>query len=121
MRVHAASEFLGIVRRESPRLFRRLTCLRTGPEDAEAFHVARHFRYTVAGQEYERELLYPTIVVAGFASHDAAAADLARFPLHLKVHPRVDRLHSDDAFLSGSAATTPSVLVALGLPLPPLA
>ncbi len=79
------------------------------------------FRYTVAGREYESDLLYPTIIGTSYASRESAAAELAPFPVHAKVRAYVDRSHPEQAFLIAASTKGPIVFVVLGVLLPPLA
>ena len=79
------------------------------------------FRYQVAGQTYRSERLYPSIIARGYASAEAAAEELAPFPLHAQVRAWVNPAHPDQAFLIAEASQGPLVFVILGLLLPPVA
>jgi hypothetical protein len=79
------------------------------------------FRYTVAGQEYESDLLYPNIIVRTYASRQAAADVLVPYPLHAKVRAYVDATLPDKAYLIPSAGAGPVVFIIVGLVVPPLA
>lgn len=79
------------------------------------------FRYVVGGQQYESDLLYPTIIVQGYASRESAAEELTPFPLHAKVRAYVDPSHPEQAFLIAQAVKGPIAFIIIGLLLPPLA
>jgi hypothetical protein len=79
------------------------------------------FRYRVLGTEYESENLYPTDIVRGYAGADAAAAELAPFPVGTAVRAYVDREQPAKAFLIASRSKGPIVFIMIGLLLPPLA
>ncbi|MEQ1690583.1 MAG: DUF3592 domain-containing protein [Gemmatimonas sp.] len=79
------------------------------------------FRYMVGGQQYESDLLYPTIIVQSYASRENAAEALAPFPVHAKVRAYVDPSHPGQAFLIADAGKGPIVFIIIGLLLPPLA
>jgi hypothetical protein len=76
------------------------------------------FRYTVSGEQYESEQLYPTIIGRGYASLSDAAAVLAPFPVDAKVRAYVDRAHPQHAFLINESTSGPIVFLVLGLCLP---
>ena len=79
------------------------------------------FRYRVSGQEYESDLMYPTIIVTSYASHASAREALAPFPLQAKVRAYVDPSHPEQAFLIASSRNGPIVFIIIGVLLPPLA
>lgn len=79
------------------------------------------FRYTVSGEEYESERLYPSVIGRGYTAHADAAAELAPFPLNAKVRAYVVRSHPEQAFLVAERTNGPIVFIVLGLLLPPLA
>lgn len=79
------------------------------------------FRYTVADVEYESDLLYPTIIVQGYASSDSAAAELKPFPLGAGVTAHVDPAHPDKAFLIAERSSLPMGFIIVGLVVVPLA
>jgi hypothetical protein len=79
------------------------------------------FRYRVGGEEYESDLMYPTIIITSSASREAAEAELAPFPVGAKVRAYVDPSHPEQAFLIASKKAGPMVFMILGLLLPPLA
>ncbi|MCA8897061.1 MAG: DUF3592 domain-containing protein [Amphiplicatus sp.] len=78
------------------------------------------FRYEIGGVSYESDLLRPNIIVRGYASRDAAAEDLAPFPVGAKVTAYVDETKPDKAFLIAENGSGPIVFLILGLLLPPL-
>lgn len=79
------------------------------------------FRYVVAGQTYESERMYPTIIVQGYASAENAAAELAAYPVNAKVRAWVDPSHPAQAFLIAERSKMPLGFIIIGLLLPPLA
>ncbi len=79
------------------------------------------FRYRVNGTQYESDLLYPNIIVTGYASHESAAEELAPFPVHAKVRAWVDPSLPDKAFLIAQAGNGPLAFVVVGLVLIPVA
>lgn len=80
-----------------------------------------NFKYVVAGQEYESDLLYPTIIVQTSASRESAAEELAEFPVGARVRAFVNREHPDKAFLVAQSSSAPLVFIVIGVLLPPLA
>ena len=79
------------------------------------------FRYAVAGTEYESDLLYPTIIVQGYASADSAADELKPFPVGATVTAHVDPAHPDKAFLIAERSSLPTGFIIVGLAIVPLA
>jgi len=79
------------------------------------------FRYTIGGAEYESDLLYPTVIVRTHASREAAAEELALFPVNAMVQAYVDPSMPDKGYLIPSAGNGPIVFIVLGVILPPLA
>lgn len=78
------------------------------------------FRYQVAGREYESDMIYPTMIVRGYASRDAAAEELAPFPVDARVRALVDPSRPDKAFLIARAGAGPLVFMIVGLLLQPV-
>jgi hypothetical protein len=79
------------------------------------------FRYEVNGQTYESELLYPNIIVVGYASRESAAEALAAYPVNAKVRAFVDPSLPDQAYLIAEAGAGPVVFIIIGIFLPPVA
>lgn len=79
------------------------------------------FRYEVAGQSYESDLLYPNIIAVTYASRESAAEALAPFLVNMKVSAFVDPSMPDKAFLIAQAGAGPAVFMVIGIILPPLA
>ena len=79
------------------------------------------FRYRVGGEEYESDLMYPTIIITASGSRASAEAELAPFPVGAKVRAYVDPSHPEQAFLIASSKNGPIVFIIVGLVLPPLA
>jgi hypothetical protein len=79
------------------------------------------FTYVVAGKAYESDLLYPTIIVRGYASTDAVEEVLAPYPVNATVPAFVDPSHPDQAFLIAERSRAPIVFIVLGLMVPTLA
>lgn len=79
------------------------------------------FRYEVDGQQYESDLMYPTIIVTSYASRETAAEALVPFPVNARVRAYVNPAHPTQAFLIADAGKGPIVFIILGLVLPPLA
>lgn len=79
------------------------------------------FRYTLAGHEYESDLLHPTIIVRSYASRESAADALTAFPVNARVRAFVDPELPDKAYLVAESSSAPMVFVILGVLLPPLA
>jgi hypothetical protein len=79
------------------------------------------FRYAYGGQEYESDLLRPTIIVQGYASKESATEELARFPVGARVPAFIDPQHPDKAYLKNEEFAGPIVFIILGIILPPLA
>ena len=79
------------------------------------------FTYVVDGHSYESDLLYPTIIVQGYASRDSAAAELIPFPLGAKVSAHVDPAHPDKGFLIAQRSAAPTIFIIVGVALIPIA
>ena len=79
------------------------------------------FRYRVSGEEYESDLMYPTIIVTSYPSRSSAEEALAPFPVNAKVRAYVDPSHPEQAFLIASSRNGPIVFIIVGLLLPPIA
>lgn len=72
------------------------------------------FRYSVKGTVYESDLLRPNIIVTSFASHEAAAEEIAAFPVGAQVQAWVDEAHPDKAFLILEKGIGPIVFMLVG-------
>ena len=79
------------------------------------------FRYSVAGTEYESDLMYPNIIVTAYPSREAAAEALKPFPLNATVSAYVDPSLPGKAYLIQAAGKGPIVFMIIGLILPPIA
>ena len=78
------------------------------------------FRYEVDGVSYVSDLLRPNVIVRTYASREAAAVDLAEFPVGARVKALVDARTPDKAFLIAEKGSGPIVFLILGVLLPPL-
>lgn len=72
------------------------------------------FRYSVRGRAYESDLLRPNIIVTSYASHEAAAEEIAAFPVGAQVLAWVDDAHPDKAFLLLEKGIGPIVFMLAG-------
>lgn len=72
------------------------------------------FRYSVKGVAYESELLRPNIIVTSFASREAAAEEIAAFPVGAQVQAWADEAHPDKAFLLLEKGIGPIVFMLVG-------
>lgn len=72
------------------------------------------FRYTVDGTAYESDMLRPNIIATGFASREAAEAEIAAFPVGAKVMAYVDTRHPGKAFLILEKGAGPAVFMLVG-------
>ena len=79
------------------------------------------FRYSLAGTEYESDLMYPNIIVTSYPSRGAAAEALKPFPMNATVRAYVDPSLPGKAYLIQSAGKGPIVFMIIGVILPPLA
>jgi hypothetical protein len=79
------------------------------------------FRYSYGGQEYESDMVNPTIIVQGYGSSDGAAEELKPFPLGARVPAYLNVDHPDKAYLVQEKSAGPMVFMILGVLLPPLA
>src|SRR5688572_18136254 len=79
------------------------------------------FTYELGGKPYESDRLFPTIIVRGYASREAAAAELVEFPVGARVTAQADPAQPDKAFLIAQAGAGPVVFMIIGLLLPPVA
>jgi hypothetical protein len=79
------------------------------------------FRYELAGNTYESDLLHPTIIVRGYASRDAAAEALAPYPVGTTTTAYVDPADPGKAFLINEASAAPMVFIIVGVLIPPIA
>lgn len=95
---------------------------RLGRDNSTASHRPDiRFRYTIAGQTHESDLIHPTIIARGYASHSSAAEALKPFPLGAKVQAWADPMQPDKAFLINEKSAAPLVFIILGVILPPIA
>jgi hypothetical protein len=76
------------------------------------------FRYRVGAGTHESDRLRPTIIGTGYASYDAAASELASFPVGATVRAWVNPAHPDEAFLVAARSNGPMVFIVLGLVMP---
>ncbi|QJR37537.1 DUF3592 domain-containing protein [Gemmatimonas groenlandica] len=76
------------------------------------------FTYVVAGKAYESDLLYPTIIVRGYASREAVEEVLAPYPVNATVPAYVDPSHPGEAFLIAERSSAPIVFLVLALLVP---
>jgi len=72
------------------------------------------FRYSVKGVAYESDLLRPNIIVTSFASREAAAEEIAAFPVGAQVQAWADEAHPDKAFLLLEKGIGPIVFMLVG-------
>ncbi|MGH7132613.1 MAG: DUF3592 domain-containing protein [Phycisphaerales bacterium] len=79
------------------------------------------FRYSLAEVEYESDLLYPTIIVRGYASAEDAAAELTPYPVGASVMAHVDPANPGKAFLIAERTSLPTAFIWVGLGIVPLA
>ena len=79
------------------------------------------FRYLVGGRTYRSERLYPSVIGRGYASVEAAQAELAPYPVDAQVQAWVNPAHPEQGFLRAEAGQGPLVFLVLGVVLPPLA
>lgn len=79
------------------------------------------FAYEVGGRRYESEHWRPTCIVTSFASREAAAAELAPYPVGARVKAFVADFAPERAFLHAEAGRGPLVFVIVGLLVVPLA
>ena len=75
----------------------------------------------MAGQTYRSDRLYPTSIVRGYASAEAAAESLVPYPVNAQVSAWMNPAHPEQAFLIAEAGQGPLVFIVLGLLLPPVA
>lgn len=76
------------------------------------------FSYVWEGQPYESDMLDPTVIVQGYASHEGAAAELEPYPVGATVPAYLDPQQPDKAFLRRRSSPAPLVFMVLGLLLP---
>lgn len=79
------------------------------------------FEYEFGGRRHSSTLLDPNIIARGFASHEAAAAELVPYPVGALVAAQVDPSLPEQAYLRPQAGNGPVVFIVLGVILPPLA
>lgn len=72
------------------------------------------FRYVLNGQIRESDMLRPNVIGTGYTSREAAAAEIAPFPLGAKVLAYVDDRHPDQAFLILEKGAGPVVFMLVG-------
>lgn len=78
------------------------------------------FRYSIGERSYVSDMLRPTIIVRSYASKEAAAEELAPFPLGAKVTAFVCDAEPDKAFLIADASVGPMVFMIVGTLLVPI-
>jgi hypothetical protein len=76
------------------------------------------FRYGVGAGTHESDRLRPTIIGTGHASYEAAAAEIAPFPVGATVRAWVNPAHPEAAFLVAERSNGPVVFIVLGLAMP---
>lgn len=76
------------------------------------------FTYQIDGKTYESDMLRPTDIGTGYASHESAAEVLKPYPLGATVDAWVSRYHPDKAFLLNEAGWGPVVLMIVGAVVP---
>jgi hypothetical protein len=79
------------------------------------------FEYELGGVRYTSDLLRPSVIVTGYASHEAAAELLAPYPIGARVTAHVDPAHPERAFLDVTPTSAPMVFIVVGLLLIPVA
>lgn len=72
------------------------------------------FRYVIDGTTRESDMLYPNVIVQGYASAEGAAAVLKPFPLDATVTAYVDPAHPDRGFLIRQGGAGPVVFMVVG-------
>lgn len=73
------------------------------------------FAYTVDGKSYESDLLRPTDIVTGYASHESAAEVLKPYPLGATVDAWFSPARPDKAFLLNEPGNGPVVFMIVGV------
>lgn len=78
------------------------------------------FTYKVNGIEYQSDMIYPTVIVTTSPSREAAAEEIAPFPVGKTVQAFVDLQHPDKAFLVAEKTSGPVVFMIVGVLLIPV-
>jgi hypothetical protein len=77
-----------------------------------------NFMYQVDGKTYESDMLRPTDIGTGYASHDGAAEVLKPYPLGATVDAWVSPTRPEKAFLLNEPSSGPLVFMIVGAVIP---
>jgi len=76
------------------------------------------FAYDVDGKSYESDLIYPTIIVRTYASHESAEDELRPFPVGASVEAYYGVNRPAQAYLVRETSAGPVVFIIVGLIVP---
>lgn len=79
------------------------------------------FRYSVGREQFESDMLRPTIIVRTYPSAESAREELAAYPVGARVTAHVNADRPDKGFLIPEASVGPLVFMIIGVLLPPIA
>lgn len=112
---HARPIEVEIIRSEVTRSESSDTDQRIGRDNSTTTYAPEvRFRYVVNGDEYESAMMRPNIIETSYGSHEAAAAELAEYPLGARVQAWVDDAHPGNAFLILEKGVGPIVFMIVG-------
>jgi len=73
------------------------------------------FAYTVGGVRYESDLLYPTVIVTGYASRESALAEIQEYTQGAKVRAYADAANPQRGFLRFESSVNPQWFIVAGV------
>lgn len=73
------------------------------------------FAYTLGGVRYESDLLYPTVIVNGYASRESALAEIQEYTQGAKVRAYADASNPQRGFLRFQHSTNPQWFIVAGV------
>lgn len=100
-----------VIESRSPDMDRRL--LR---DDSTKSYVPEvRFAYTVGGVRYESDLLYPTVIVTGYASRESAMEEIREYTSGAKVRAYADTAEPQRGFLRPTNSANPQWFIVAGV------
>lgn len=73
------------------------------------------FAYTIGGVRYESDMLYPTVIVTGFASRERAHEEIAEYTSGAKVRAYADASSPQRGFLRLESSANPKWFIVAGV------
>lgn len=73
------------------------------------------FEYTLNGVRYESDMLYPTVIVTGYASRESAADEIREYTPGVKVKAYADASFPERGFLRLESSSNPKWFIVAGV------